>query len=67
MASTTQNGSPLTVTSPENLDEKAVRFPPINIRDNGKVHIGGQGPCFRPTSIADTGKVRLGGQGPIFR
>ena len=42
------------------------RFPPVQIVDNGKVRIGGQGPLFRP-SIADAGKVRLGGQGPIFR
>ena len=42
------------------------RSPPIQIVDNGKVRIGGQGPLFRP-SIADAGKVRLGGQGPIFR
>ena len=66
MASNKQNGAPLTTNSPEDLGKKAVRFPPISIRDNGKVHIGGQGPLFRP-SIADAGKVRLGGQGPLFR
>ena len=67
MASTIQIGALLTVNSPETSGNKAVRFPPLNIRDNGLVRLGGQGPCFRPTAIADTGKVRLGGQGPIFR
>lgn len=46
---------------------QARRLPPLAIADNGKVRLGGQGPCFRAAAIADTGKVRLGGQGPIFR
>lgn len=51
----------------ETVKPGARRFPPLRIVDNGKVRLGGQGPCFRPAAIADAGRVRLGGQGPIFR
>lgn len=64
MALTTQIAASETGTLPQ---ASARRFPPLPVRDNGKVRIGGQGPCFRPAAITDAGKVRLGGQGPIFR
>ena len=39
------------------------RDSPMCVSNNGKVRVGGQGPCY----IADPRKVRIGGQGPIFR
>ena len=39
------------------------RTPPMCVSNNGKVRVGGQGPCY----VADARKVRIGGQGPIFR
>lgn len=38
-----------------------------DVKDSGKVRLGGMAPTLKPATVKDSGKVRIGGMAPTLR